>query len=471
MISKVFSSSIVLVNLFNCWLSHIDIVGLDSAICNHGGREIFFRFLNRSECILPTQFNFSESPQSIKVFDWFATHQIRFLNIHLTAFRNVQLLKDIVKFMGSRLHSLTVERCLQRKADLLFVNTDLKRLISLNVLNCGLITDAVIIVDINNEILKNLENISIIDCKNVGDRACVYLSQHCSSLISFIFGINCQSDDFYNEEIEALDEATGTSMLKMKTLKVLNIHLDRVSNALLRVIHTDCCLVHVNIQVHSNGKWRGPRPFAWVVNVSVFDDAISCCLALQTFVISTPKNRVIFKYVKGEKVCLTNCAVGDDEIPDLIRFFERHSFFKSVQLRSFCSLSELVLYKIAKQNPCLITLKIHLCGSDYGVTAMCMFFDMCPNIKNFSLAACNYSLIGVNNFTRKLNPNHQSENVNVLFIQKKTVYSDYYSTYAWKSFCDLSYTEMGDEDNEYWFDANELMVTSYKNIDGFLDDM
>jgi hypothetical protein len=98
---------------------------------------------------------------------------------------------------------------------------------------------------------------------------------------------------------------------------------------------------------------------------------------------------------------------------------------------------------------------------------------MCPNIKNFSLAECSASLLGVNKFTVKQSPSNQQENVNVLFIQKHQEFPDYYTTYAWQKFCDISYVGMGydDEDIGYWFDANELIDMSYQKINKFLDDM
>jgi hypothetical protein len=419
--------SSIVYNLLNEWFSYKSIVYIDSSMCNRETRIDFLHYLSNEKCVLQSPERFSDSlehhiyQQKLflydeinckkklvkKVWQWFQKKGVLFNSVHLNGiYENIDV---IVCRLGSRLRSLTIE-VYQYKGDFKGSLSALNHcciLTTLNILRSADVTDAWLIVDINKTFLFKLECISFIECRNVSDRACVYLSKHCP-LKSFTY----KYDNNEEECRIALEECTAVCLLSAKGLQSLCLDVKVVTKYFLNAMINHSCLVYVDICIHIDEYKKHNK---WNIDVSNFGNVIETCTMLKTFNISTSWRRVIFEYVKGQRVCLTNDLSKNCENASLISFFEKHKHFKSVCLRRFNSLHETVLDAIAKNIPDIVTLQLHQCGTSYGVSVMSRFVKCCPTAENFSFADCHSSLVGTNAFTESVHPKDNGH-INVLFL-------------------------------------------------------
>jgi hypothetical protein len=377
-----------------------------------------------------------------QIWRWFELKGVHFLSAHLNGmYENVD---HILSRIGNRLRSLTVEFYAGKdgKNDLLALNHCCK-LTTLKFLSSGRLTDAWIIVDVAPQILSNLEHILFSDCINVNDRACEHLARHCP-LKSFV--MEWDLTQYFTDEL-FVDNSTAISLLAVNSLEIFKVDLTCVTMKLINQIRYHPHLINVDIRINIKGRNSVELCRCWNIDIASFRNMIETCCTLETFLITTPMRRVIFEYIKGQRICLTKCSTENFENISLVAFFERHRLFNSVCLRNFDSMLENVIDVIAKNIPDIITLQLHNCGTKYKVSTMCRFIKCCPRAENFSFVDCDFKLRGVNRFTESVHPVDQGH-INVVFV---TGGEDSHKKpfYAWEDFrlfpCLI---ERGDVDSE-----------------------
>ncbi len=435
-------------------------------MCNRETRIVFLHYLSNEKCVLQSPERFSASlEQHIyqqnffmsdeisfqkkllrKVWQWFKKKGVLFNSVYLNGiYENIDI---IVCRLGRRLRSLTIE-VYQYKGHLKGSLSALNKccmLSTLNILRSAEVTDAWLIIDINLTVLSKLEHISFVECRNVSDRACVYLSKHCP-LKSFTCKYVRNNDE--DECGMALEECTAVCLLSAKELQSLCLDLKVVTTCFLNALSNHSYLVNVDICIPIYGYEKHNK---WIIDVNNFGQVIETCRLLNIFKISTSLHRIIFEYVKGLRVCLTNDLSINCENASLISFFEKHKNFASVCLRRFNSLRDTVLHAIALNIPDIITLQLHQCGTNYSVSVMSWFVRNCSKAENFSFADCHSSLIGANAFTECLHPKDNGH-INVLFLSGGEK-SYELSCFAWDDFRIFpNLIEWGD-DNEADFEES-----------------